>query len=187
MTSTNVNKGDIKTASYNIIEDCNYSSKKYFNEADTLAAKHGNLSNYSIFLSGLTGVIGITGAGNLHEKGVLNISNTKYRVLTLGICSLGGFVVSGLNVLLKSQDYLTKSIVARNIAGEYLALRKRVEVFQRLELPSIEIGNAIESLKAFNETIIGIDKRNPPLFDNTSFTKAQAGIKSGEANYKSGQ
>ena len=184
MTNQNVNKEDIKTVSDNIIEDCTYSSKKYFNEADTLAAKHSKISNYSIFLSGLTGVSGIAGTGNFHEIGVMNISNTKFRVLALGICSLGGFVVSGLNVLLKSQDYLSKAVEARKIAGEYLALRKRVELFQRLKLPGIEIGNAIESLKVFNETIIDIDKRNPPLFDKTSFTKAQGGIKSGEANYK---
>ncbi|KAJ3251055.1 hypothetical protein HK103_002906 [Boothiomyces macroporosus] len=156
-----------------IIEDCTYSSKKYFNDADTLHARHESISNYSTFLSGFTGVTGMVGVGSFQETMMKKFPSMN----------IGGFTVSGLNILLKSQDHLSKSVAARKIGGEYLSLRKRVQFFMNLELPNIEIDGAIKSLKEFKETNIDIDNRNPPLFYAASFTKAQEGIERGEATY----
>ena len=183
MTSTNVSKDDIKKEANKIIEVCTYSYKKYFNDADTLNAKHGSVSNYSIFLSGLIGFAGVAGTGSLQESFVQTFPSMKYRMLVFGLCGIGNFVVYGLSILLKNQDYSSKAVAARNIGGEYLGLKKRIEVFKNLELPNLGINDAIKSLKAFNETIIDIDNRNPPLFDTASFTKAQEGIRRGEAAY----
>lgn len=179
----NVSKEALQTAADDIILDCIYSSKKYFNDADTLNGKHVFITNCSIFLSGLTGFVGIVGAGSFQESVELTFPSIKHRILVFSIFGFCSFVVSGLNLLLKSQDYASKAVAARNIAGEYLALRKRVSFFKNLNLPDLDIEKAVELLKGFNESIINIDHMNPPLFDEASYTKAQLGIERGEAKY----
>ena len=169
--SMNENDG-ARIQAENIIEDCNCSAKTYWNDSTALERAHYRVSTVSAVLAGLSGA-------------AIVMPFVKASPVGLNVCALMSLFASGMSLLLQSSAYTARSEMARSVAGEYDALRKKVAIFRDLELPLLDNGSAVSRVKEFKNFNIEINQKSPNLYYDFSWKKARDGIDAGEAKYAS--
>ena len=119
-----------------------------------------------------------------HQLNTQRKKSTNIRPINSGrpgalrFMGLGASVVNPM-----SKKYFADSKLAKNIASEYDALKKNLELFKSLELRDLEMDKAIARIKKFQDSNIDINSRAPNLFDRKSYLKAKEGVAQGEATY----
>jgi len=160
----------------NIIEDCEYGSKKYFNEKDFLDRDRRRINFwFNLFSTGLAGAAGGAAILPYFE------SHPRIKFIAVGLLSISSAFVSAFR---SSLDYDKQINECNDIANNYLSLKKRVIFFSRVKLPSQEPEKLVNEVEAFVGEGTEIDRKNPPLIYQESWVNAKKGVEAGESIYR---
>ena len=147
-----------------IEEDCLYSSKSHYNDAQIWSRMH-------LYIGIPTCVFAVIATARIFCN----------STLLAGLFSIFVAILSGLQTFINPA---TKTSLHKEAASQYHELKNQIRIFREIELFSISDElTLLKRIKEFSNIRDNLNASSPPI-SKKSYLKAKKGIEQDEANYQ---